>query len=74
MILQFDHRVPRCVQRARQADMKQPGRKHQHRPGTKVLQKRQNAASVVEARRIALRRKLNRAISDYFRGMRELHP
>jgi len=74
MISIFDAKVPRSVQRSIVADRKQPGRKHQHRPNQKAVQRKRDAAKVRAKTESGLRRKLNKAISEYFRGVRDLYP
>lgn len=74
MISVFDAKVPRSIQRAIVADRKQPGRKHQHRPSQKAVQRKLTAAKVRAKKEIGLRRKLAKAISEYYRGVRDLYP
>lgn len=70
----FDRSVPLIEQRMRVAAAKEPGRKHQKRPGVKAIERRKLAAkrhAKMVADNLA---KFKAAVSAYWRGERETYP
>lgn len=70
----FDSNVSRADQIIRVANMKCPGRKHQHRPGNKVKQRIALAAKRNAAKQLRKRRVRNAQVAAYFRGERDTYP
>lgn len=74
MRLEFDRSVPVSEQRDRVRAAKEPGRKHQKRPGAKAVER----AKATARRRAALlanqAKKHSDAVAAYWRGEAEMHP
>lgn len=70
----FDSSVPVHEQLLRVAKAKEPGRKHQKRPGVKAIERRKLAAKRHAALVAAKRRKFKDLVAAYWRGERDTHP
>lgn len=70
----FDRSVPLIEQRMRVAAAKEPGRKHQKRPGVKAIERRKLASRRHAALVAMKRRKFKELVAAYWRGDRETYP
>ncbi len=70
----FDANTPREVALSRARDSRKVGRKHNHQPRGRALEKRLGSPRRRQLRDIALRKKLSLKIAAYFRGELECFP
>ena len=70
----FDSSVPVHEQLLRVAKAKEPGRKHQHRPGIRFLERKKLTAKRRSAMLKAKRQRFTEAVAAYWRGERETYP
>lgn len=70
----FDRSVPEMEQRLRVANAKQPGRKHQKRPGARANEARRASAKRAAALASAKFRKFKARVAAYWRGESDTYP
>lgn len=74
MRLEFDSSVPRADQLMRMSAAKQPGRKHNHKPSSRVCERRR-AGAARATQIIACKAKAwKQQVSAYWRGERDDYP
>lgn len=70
----FDRSVPLIEQRMRVAAAKEPGRKHQHRPGIRANERKKLAAKRHAASMARKKAQFKALVAAYWRGERETYP
>jgi uncharacterized MAPEG superfamily protein len=70
----FDSKTPWHVAIARAQAKKKPGRKHNHQPRGRAMEKRLSSPRRRQALEATVRRKWSALVSAYWRGEMETHP
>lgn len=74
MRLEFDSTVPRAEQLQAVSDHKQPGRKHNHKPSNRAVQRVTNSHLCAEKTKNAMLKRASDAVRAYWRGEQDTNP
>jgi hypothetical protein len=74
MRLEFDSKTPRLEQLKAVSDHKQPGRKHQHKPSNRAVQRKANSRKRAEKAKLRAMKRKSDEIRAYWRGERDTNP
>ena len=74
MRLEFDAKVSRLEQLERYAKAKQPGRKHNKRPGVRASERARQRQKQLNALSQSRRKERNAKVAAYWRGELDEHP